>query len=141
MHPPAAKTVAWVQHLLLHYLFTYTYLFSLNIMSSNLLSACNKDDKLRDQQRLFFKTFSRICLLIYPHSSFLLNRQRFSFQFSFRFFDHIKCKDTKPFFYLPQITPHCLTLCQKAFQFILNRCSCETGMFMCIKTFFAQKLL
>ena len=101
MHPPAAKTVAWVQHLLLHYLFTYTYLFSLNIISSNLLSACNKDDKLRDQQQLFFKIFSRICLLIYPHSSFLLNRQRFSFQFFFRFFDHIKCKDTNPFFYLP----------------------------------------
>ena len=43
--PPAAKTVAWVQHLLLNYLFTYTYLFSLNIIS-NLLSAYNKDQSL-----------------------------------------------------------------------------------------------
>ena len=43
--PPAAKPVAWVQQWFLHYLFTYTYLFSLNIMSSNLFSAYNEDDK------------------------------------------------------------------------------------------------
>ena len=48
MYPPTAKTVARVQHLFLHYFFTYTELFSLNIMSSNLLSVCNKDDKFRD---------------------------------------------------------------------------------------------
>ena len=66
MHPPAAKTVEWVQHLFLHYLFTYTYLFSLNIMSSNLLSACNEGDKLMDYKLLTFEFFSSICLLIYP---------------------------------------------------------------------------
>ena len=65
---PPAKILAWVQHLFLHYSTysdTLTYLFSLNIMSSNLLSACNKDDKLRDHQQLTFEFFSRICLLIY----------------------------------------------------------------------------
>ena len=72
---PAAKTVAWVQRLLLHYLFTYTYPFSLNTMSSNQLSTCNKDDKFRDHQQLTFEFFSRICLLIYPPSLSLLNRQ------------------------------------------------------------------
>ena len=66
MHPPAAKTVAWVQHLFLHYLFTYTYLFSLNIMSSNLLSASSEVDKLMDYKLLTFEFFSSICLLIYP---------------------------------------------------------------------------
>ena len=93
LHTSAAKTVAWVQHLFLHYLFTYTYLFSLNIMSSNLLSVCNKDDKLRDHQQLFFEFVSRICMLIYPPSLNLLagfvcsyipppppSRQRFPFQ-------------------------------------------------------------
>ena len=63
--PLAAKTEASVQHLFLHFLFTYTYLFSCNIMLSNLLSACNKDDKLLDHQKLTFEFFSRICL---PHS-------------------------------------------------------------------------
>ena len=96
--PPAAKTVAWVQHLFLHYLFTDTYLFSLNIMSSNLLSVCNKDDKLRDHQQLFFEFFSRICMLISPHHP--PSRQRFPFQKFFNFFDYIKCKNTKPFFFV-----------------------------------------
>ena len=94
----AAKIIAWDQHLFLHFLFTYTYLFSLNIMSSNLLSACNKDDKLRDHQQLTFEFFGRICLLIYPPSHSLLNRQRFPFQNFFDFF-FIKCKNTKPFFF------------------------------------------
>ena len=34
-YPPAAKTVAWVQNLFLQYLFTHTYLFSLNIISQH----------------------------------------------------------------------------------------------------------
>ena len=55
MHPPVPKTKAWVQHLFLHYLFTYTYLLFRNIMSSNLLSACNKDDKFWDHQKLTFE--------------------------------------------------------------------------------------
>ena len=99
MHPPAAKTVAWVQHLFFHSLFTYTYLFSLNIMSSNVLSAFNKDNKLRDHQQLTFKFFSRIYLLISPPCPSLLNGKIFPFQNSFKFFDHIKCKNTKPFFF------------------------------------------
>ena len=81
---PAAKTVAWVQHLFLYYLFTYTYLFCLNIMTSKLLSACNKDNKLRDHQKLTFFIFKRIS-------------QRLPFQNFLRAFDHIKCRNTKPF--------------------------------------------
>ena len=96
LHTSAAKTVAWVQHLFLHYLFTYTYLFSLNIMSSNLLSVCNKDDKLRDHQQLFFEFVSRICMLIYPPSFSL--QTEISISNFFNFFDYIKCKNTKPFF-------------------------------------------
>ena len=138
MHPPAAKTIAWVEHLFLHYLFAHTYLFSLNIMSSNLLSACNKDDKLRDHQQLTFEFFSRFCLLICPPSPLYLT-DRFPFQFFFSFFDHIKSNNTKPFFFAIN-NSSCLTLHHKIFHFILNHC-CETETFMYIKTFSARKLL
>ena len=119
--PPAAKTVAWVQHLFLHYFFTY--LFSLNIMSSNLLWTCNKDGRLRDHQHLTFEFFSWICLLIYSPSHSL----RADF------------KNTKLFFFV--IPPPCLTLYHKAFHFILNHCCCETDTFMYIyKNFLCPKI-
>ena len=64
--PAVPETVAWTQHLFLHYLlFTYFYLFSLNIIS-NLLCQCNKGDKLKDHQQMTFELFSRIFVLISP---------------------------------------------------------------------------
>ena len=49
---PAVEILVWVQHLFVH-LFTYTYLFSLDI--SNLLLACDKDNKLMHYYRIFLK--------------------------------------------------------------------------------------
>ena len=50
--PTAVEILVWVQHLFIH-LFTYTYLFSLDL--SNLLLACDKDGKLMHYYRIFLK--------------------------------------------------------------------------------------
>ena len=51
--PIVPKTVAWAQHLFLHYLlFTYFYLFSLNIISNLLCQHAIKVTSLRTMNNL-----------------------------------------------------------------------------------------
>ena len=100
--PIVPKTVAWAQHLLLlHYLlFTYFDPFS---HTQPIVSACNKGDKLKEHQQLTFEFFSRIRMLISPPPPSFLKRQRF--QNFVKCFDHIKCKNTKPFSALSNSCP------------------------------------
>ena len=77
--------------------YSHNFTYSLSTSYPTYLSACNKGDKLKDHQQLTFEFFSRICVLIPPPPpSFFLKRQRF--QNFVKFFDHIKCKNTKSFF-------------------------------------------
>ena len=79
-----------------------------------IVSACNKGDKLKDHQQLTFEFFSRICVLILPPPpSFFLKRQRF--QNFVKFFDHIKCKNTKSFFAISNSSPFNFTPSRTSF--------------------------
>ena len=101
--PIVPKTVAWAQHLLIIHIL-------LPILSQHhiqpIVSACSKGDRLKGHHQLTFEFFSRICVVISPLP--LLppsSRDRFPFQNFVNFFDHIKCKNTMPFFAISNSSP------------------------------------
>ena len=80
--PPAAKTVAWVQHLFLHYLFTYSDTLTYSLSASCRPTYCQHAIKMAS-----LGTINNWLLNFFPYQHF------------FKFFGHIKRKNTKPFFF------------------------------------------
>ena len=104
--PIVPKTVAWAQHLFLHYLlFTYFYLFSLNIISNLLSQHAVKVIGLKAIINWLLNFLAEFVVIsplpLLPPSS----RDRFPFQNFVNFFDHIKCKNTMPFFAISNSSP------------------------------------
>ena len=94
--------------LFLHYLlFTYFYLSSLNI-SNPLCQHALKMCKLKDQQSTFVCKHNLGANIPPSTPSCLLKRQRL--QNFVKFFDHIKCKNTNPFFATGNSSPFNFTL-------------------------------
>ena len=107
------KVICWQSLKLQHGLNTYSYTtyyshnftYSLSTSYPTYLSACNKGDKLKDHQQSTFEFFNRICVLISPLSLFPPSFKRQRFQNFVKFFDHIKCKNTKHVFAISNSSP------------------------------------
>ena len=80
------------------YSYTLTYSLSISCRPTYCRHAM-KMTSLRTINNWLLNIFSRIFQLIYSPSPSLLNKCRFPFQNFFKFFDHVKCKNNKSFFF------------------------------------------